>query len=407
MANIRERKNKKGEIISYQIRVHKGRDMNGKQLKPYICNWKIPEGMTQAKALKEVKKYATIFEKQCKDGVISSENVRFCEYADYVVNLKEKNGGKHKTIERYREILKRVNQEIGHLKLKEISGERLNQYYLKLSSKGANMRTGGGLAPKTIIEHHRLIHTIYSQAVKEGIVISNVANKSTPPRVEKKEAQAFSLDELNEIIECLEYVNPKWKLITHLLISTGARRGEIMGLKWCNIDLNNGILNIKTTLLYARDIGVYEDTTKTRQARYVKVSSYVVELLRDYMEEQQKLFTQSNMIWSPEVYCFLQDNLVNPMNPDCITKWLGKFYKKYNLAHINPHKFRHTQASILYAEGVDPVAISKRLGHNDVTTTQTIYTHLMSESQAKANDTIANVVYAKLENNKKENKELN
>lgn len=403
MASIRARKNKEGVITSYQFRVFKGKDAQGKQLKPYVKTWNIPKGMSKAKAEKEAEKLAIIFEKECKEGMVGNENLKFYEYADYFMKMKERDA-KNRTIGRYRDLLVRINEEIGFLKLKDINAEHLNKFYIKLGQKGASKKSGEGLTPKTILEHHRLIHTILSQAVKESVIPFNVADKSTPPKLEKKEAKVFEVDELVEIMDCLQTQPLKWQCITHLLLCTGARRGEVMGLKWCNVDFNHKIIKIESALLYDSKFGTYEDTPKNHKTRYVAISDEVCDLLHDLMNEQMNLFHQASLLWTTETYCFLQKGLDKPMNPDSATDWLKKFYKKYNLPHINPHKFRHTQASILYATGNDPVAISNRLGHSNVSTTQNIYAHLLSKNEAMASNSIAEVIYKEYEN-KKENDE--
>ena len=118
MATIVPRKNKDGEIISYQIQVYRGRDANGKKLKPYIKTWKVPEGMSDKKIQKELNRVATLFEENCNKGTVSIEKPTFEEYAKYVIELKERNGAKHRTIYRYKSLLKRVvdvnRNGIGH-----------------------------------------------------------------------------------------------------------------------------------------------------------------------------------------------------------------------------------------------------------------------------------------------------
>lgn len=86
--------------------------------------------------------------------------------------------------------------------------------------------------------------------------------------------------------------------------------------------------------------------------------------------------------WVNTGYCFTRED-GEPMHPDSITSWLSKFSKKYGLPHINPHKFRHTQASILINEGVDIVTVAKRLGHKQVTTTENIYAHALAKLTQK------------------------
>ncbi len=98
MANIQSRKNKEGKIISYSIRVHKGRDAFGKQLKPYVMTWVVPEGWTKSRIEKEVQAQAVIFEQKCKEGIIADNKQTFERYADYVIKLKERTGVKHRTI---------------------------------------------------------------------------------------------------------------------------------------------------------------------------------------------------------------------------------------------------------------------------------------------------------------------
>jgi len=109
MANIRPIKDKNGVVNSYQIRVYRGRDVDGKQLKPYSTVWKVPAGMKTARTIeKEVNKFAAIFENECKAGMVSSDKKTFAEYAAYVIELKERDN-KHRTVERYKELLERIN----------------------------------------------------------------------------------------------------------------------------------------------------------------------------------------------------------------------------------------------------------------------------------------------------------
>lgn len=100
------------------------------------------------------------------------------------------------------------------------------------------------LSPKTVVEHHRLISTVLDQAEKEGLVPFNVASKATLPKVERKEVNYFQPEQVAAIREALETESIKWRTITHLLLITGARRGEILGLKWDKVDFEAGRLHI-------------------------------------------------------------------------------------------------------------------------------------------------------------------
>lgn len=394
MATARPIKRKDGSVRSYQIRVHKGYDADGKQLTPYSCVWHIPDGMTNPRTIKkELEKAKTLFEMQCKAGLVATEHKTFAEYGEYVMTLKERDN-KHSTVVRYKEMLVRINAEIGHLKLENINGEQLTRFYLKLGQAGQNKRTGGGLSHKTILEYHHLISTILNQAKKEGAIPTNPAEYATPPVVRKKEAEFFEVEELQKIMACLEKEPLKWQAITRLMIDTGARRGEIMALRWSSIDFKNNKVEIKRNLLYSTDRGIYEDTPKTGKSRTITVNPSVMDLLRRYKKEQTLLRFKMGERWENTGYCFTRDNGL-PMHPDSPTDYLNKFSKKYDLPHIHPHKFRHSQVSLLMHAGVDLLTISKRVGHEQASTTSNMYAHMLAKADSEASDAISDLLYEK------------
>jgi len=392
MANITPRKDKAGNIISYQIRVFRGRDASGKRLKDYMMTWRPAPGMTMRQIEKELARQATLFEENCKLGNVSAEKPTFEKYANYVLDLKERNGLKVTTAERYRDMLRRINAEIGPLKLQDIRPDHLNRLYAKLAGPGQNQRTGAGLSQKTIIEHHRVISSIFSQAVKEQLVPSNIAQRATPPKNPKKEMDAFEVEEVQAILEVLESEPLKWQVMTHLLIATGARRGEIMGLRWENVDWENHRLYLCENRVYTPKSGAISTTLKTGENRYVSISPAVLDLLKRWQAEQAEFYQFLGII--PSDYVLTAED-GQPMHPDSPTDWLAKFAKRHNLPPIHPHKFRHTQASLLISEGVDILTVSKRLGHAKVSTTLDIYSHVLAKSDEKASKALDSLIYKK------------
>lgn len=386
----------------------------------------------------------------------------FAEYADYVLDLKQRTGTKARTLDRYQDMMIRINQAIGHIKLADLRPQHLNSFYKNLAEPG--IRIGGGsakakidmvawlkknklsrgklsekagvsaatvgvavkcesikiekaqaiaqamekkvdevfkveknmepLADKTILEHHRLISTILAQAEKEMLVPYNAAAKATPPRTKKKDPNYFQPETISAILEALESEPLKWRLITHLLIVTGCRRGEIMGLKWEKVDFDNSRVKIDRALVSSKSKGVFEESTKTSDIRYLTLPRETMELLRQHKREQLRLQLANGDRWLHTGYVFTQDN-GDHMNPDSITGWLKDFSTRHGLPHINPHAFRHTVASVLLANGTDIVTVSKQLGHASITTTESFYSHIIEENKAKAADCIANVLIRK------------
>ncbi len=395
MANIQERRDKSGRLISYSIRVHRGRGPDGKQLKPWTMSFPVSPTWTEKSARKKAEAAASVFEKECREGTTSDSRLKFAEYCDYVIGMKEQRGAKHSTIVLYKGLTSRIYPAIGHLKLKDIRADHLNSFYTSLSKPGQNKRTGGGLSAKSILEHHRLISTVLDQAEKESLVPFNVAHKATLPRLERREVAYFQPEQVEAIRDALELEPVKWRTLVHMLLITGARRGEILGLKWDKVDFEGCKIHICNNVLYSADRGIYEDSPKTATSnRFVTLPLDTMKLLRKYRAWQNEERLRLGEYCQPQGFVFSQDN-GKPMHPDSVTTWLDRFSKRHGLPHINPHAFRHTMASMLYFNGVDSVSISKRLGHAQVSTTANIYAHVMEEADQRNADILADVFLKK------------
>lgn len=459
MATIEKISGKTG--ATYRITVSGGFDTSGKRIR-HRMTYKPTPGMTARQTEKAVQRAAADFERSIEQGYALDNRQTFAEYAAYVINLKERTGTKARTLDRYQDLMVRINQAIGHIKLADLRPQHLNSFYKNLAEPG--IRIGGGsakakinlaewlkknklsrgklaekagisaatvgvavkgepikeekalaiakamgkkvdevfrveknmepLADKTILEHHRLISTILSQAEKEMLVPYNAAAKATPPRINKKDPNYFQPETIFAILEALESEPLKWRLITHLLIVTGCRRGEIMGLKWEKVDFENSRVKIDRALVSSKSKGVFEETTKTSDIRHLSLPRETMDLLRQHKREQLRLQLANGDRWIHSGYVFTQDN-GDHMNPDSITGWLKDFSARHGLPHINPHAFRHTVASVLLANGTDIVTVSKQLGHASVNTTENFYSHIIEENKAKASECIADVLLRK------------
>ena len=275
---------------------------------------------------------------------------------------------------------------------------------------------GRPLSEKTIQEHHRLISLILSYAEKEMLVPYNAAVKViNKPKAERShEVNYFEPEVLERIRDCLDNAPLKWKVITHLLIVTGCRRGEIMGLKWSAVDFDSNSVHINNNLLYSKEFGIYEDSTKTADSdRIIKLADETMELLKEYRMYWLNLRREAGSEWNSFIeiadgkgikrrlkaeFLFVKDNgsdIGYPMHPDSITDWLNKFSERNDLPHINPHAFRHTLASLLCLNGIDMTTISKWLGHKNVTTTMNIYEHILNKGKEQVVDCVSDVILKK------------
>ena len=248
------------------------------------------------------------------------------------------------------------------------------------------------LSSTSILAYHRFIHVVLAQAEKEMLVPYNAADKATPPQKEKSEVGTFQTSELIAIRDAAAKEPIKWQMIIHLLMITGCRRGEIVGLKWDRVNWGENSIRIDTTLLYTPERGVYESTTKTGAERTIKLPKETMDLFRQYRVWQLETRLASGDRWKDTPYVFTGE-CGGCMAPDTLSGYLSRFEKKYNLPHIHAHKFRHSMASVLYFSGADPVSISKRLGHAQVSTTQNIYSHLIEQADTQSAERIADAIF--------------
>lgn len=460
MANIQARKNKEGRIISYCIRVYRGRDpQSGRQLTPYSCTWRVPEGWGEKRGRKEAEKQAVLFERRCRQGDAADGHQTFAEYAEYVLSCKTTMGMKHLTEIHYRQSLQRVMPFIGSMKLCDIRPQHLNLLYQSLSSpearndnemeqvkpllwkvleergvvgdlpiKGggrvslARLRAGKTIKPstaqriaealdmpvgtlftpvrdektlssRTVMNCHMLVSAVLGQAEKELLIPYNPARRAVPPRRgEGIDPNYFQEEQVGEILNALEKEPVKWRAAVNLLLASGCRRGELLGLKWDKVDWDRRTIKIDCAMHYAADRGLYEGPPKTRDSiRTIRLPEEMMALLKEYKEWQEKEIAYQGDRWKESPYIFTGEH-GGPMNPSQLGNWLTRFEKRHGLPHLNPHAFRHTMTSLLLFSGVDSISVSHRLGHSSVATTTNIYGHLMKQAEDRISGRMEEII---------------
>ncbi len=308
-----------------------------------------------------------------------SSNTSFKEYAVHVLDIKEFQGIKHRTLAGYKSILDILCPYIGDIPIGDISPTMLNALYSEFCREGK-------ICAKTILNRKVFISTVLQQAVREQILSYNAATFSTPPRVEQSVGNSFTLSEIAELKREMRKENPTWQLIFYIFLSTGIRRGELAGLKWTDIDSSNCSLRICRSVLYTPERGVYVDTPKTKSAyRTISIPGKLISCVEMYKE-----WAKENEPCGIGEYIFTQKDGVTPIHPDSISTFFYRFKKKNKLFDVNSHAFRHTMASVLISEGIDFVSVSKRLGHRSVSTTLNIYSHVVVKLDKASSDCISN-----------------
>lgn len=416
MASYRPRKNKFGQIISYEIRVSRGYDpVTRKALKPYTMTWPHPDGWSKNRIERELNKVAAEFEAACKHGEILTREERKAQAIDRVeqakreqaeqerkptftryieMYIKEKAAFAPGTLENYRTALQRAAAVFGDMKMEDITNLTVKQYINDLQTGGKNQFNGKPLAHKTILKHYIVLHALFENAVENQVIaVSPMQNMKRPkPRKDEtpKEAVVYTEDEVQYICQCLNKEPLKWKALIMFAIDSGCRRGEIIGLKWSEIDFKTGKVNICRNAQYTAGKGTYISTPKNHKNRVIYLNRPVLTVLAEWKRQQALLHFGQGIPLNG--FCFTQDN-GEMMNPQAPTSYLARFGKKYNLPGIHPHALRHTMATLSIANGADIVSISEKLGHSEPSITLNVYSHANEEAQRRANEALAQAIY--------------
>jgi integrase len=296
-----------------------------------------------------------------------------------------------KTLERYRELISaHVKPHVGAMLIQKVQPVNLAELYAKLLREGSKQRgkpANTGLSPRTVGHVHRAIHKALTVAVEWGVIQRNAAEVARPPKLERTEIEILSVEQARMLIEKLKG-HPLYPIVV-LGLATGMRRGELLALRWKDVDLDGGKLRVEQSLEQTKIGGVRFKAPKTKHGRRsISLAASVVAELRLHRKQQQEQRLQLGFGKAPD------DALVFPKwdgTPRVLnttsTEWT-RTLARLKLPALSLHALRHTHASQLIAEGMDVLTISRRLGHGSATITLDIYGHLFGNTDDRAADVI-------------------
>lgn len=275
----------------------------------------------------------------------------------------------------------------------------------------------GGLSENTILHYHRLISAILNCALQWGFILNNPASRVKAPKIPKKEARHFNVEQTKYIFNLLEIEPIKYKTMIYLALYVGMRAGELAALTWSDIDFDKCVIRIDKSLQHLSGKGTFVKSTKTENTRMVSVPVTVIDLLIEYKNWQNEERLKLGDLWkdSDNIFTALDGGFIFPST---ISSWFLKFLRKHNasiiydpsikesdkhqylLPEVNFHGLRHTSATLLINQGVDISTVSKRLGHAKTSTTMDIYSHSLQKADFEASDKLDNLFNKKTHNRK-------
>ena len=275
---------------------------------------------------------------------------------------------------------------LGAVSLADLSPAQLNAFYAELLASGRRQRAGG-LSPKTVRHVHTLLRKALQDAVRWGRVVRNVADQADPPRPPATEMKVWTPDQLRSFLSSVreERLYPLWRLMA----MTGMRRGEVLGLRWRDLDLEAARLSVVSTRV-ARQAGAAEPKTR-KGRRSIALDAGTVAALREHRRRQ----VEERLVIGPG---FNDENLVfiwadgRPYRPEWLSREFERVSRLSGLPRIRLHDVRHSYATAALAAGIPAKVVSERLGHAQVSITLDTYSHVLPSLDESAADRVASLI---------------
>ena len=397
MAGITARKNKKGEITSYDITVSRGYDQYGRKLPPYRKSWKPEKGLTEKQIEKELQKQAVLFEEEIKaGGGAVNGSIKLSVFCDKYIDI-TKTTLAPSTHSNYKKIIRDyIKPALGHMKIKDIRPSHVQQLIKELAEcpkypKGRVAEKTDieeTLSPSTVKRILAVLQAILKVAVKEQIISESPAKSErlTLPKAAQAKVEIFTKDEVAKMLECLENEPLQYQVLLQLALFTGARRGELVALKFSDIDFDANKVTIERAAYKLTGQKLQFKPPKDNEPRTVAVSPACIELIRLLQQEKQQEAARLGTQWQKNDFLFTQWN-GNVMDLGTPSHWFCDFLRKNDLPHRKFHALRHTSATLLLIGGTDLRTVQSRLGHGSIRTTN-IYLHSVEEADVEAARTL-------------------
>jgi integrase len=286
-----------------------------------------------------------------------------------------------KTAERYRQLIERqIVPHLGVTPLQKLKPVHVANWHAALLKGGSH--EGGPLSARTVGHAHRVLHKALADAVRHELLTRNPASVVSPPKVEETEVQILTADQVQAALNALRTTSIYPQVV--LLLTTGVRRGELMGLQWADIDFDAGKISIKRAVEKTK-AGLRTKPPKTRHGiRAITLPASALEVLKQHRKVQLELRLALGLgKLPPNAFVFGGiDGAVR--DPDRITQDWKRFTAARGLPRVRLHSLRHSHASALIRSRTDPITVSRRLGHAKPTTTLTLYGHMFDHSDEDA-----------------------
>ena len=281
-------------------------------------------------------------------------------------------------------IRQRIQPGVGHIELRKLEPLHLDRFYRSLLSSGLSAGSVRGV--------HAVIRVALNQGVRWGWLGVNVAQAATPPKREKTSIQPPTVDMARRLLAAADDHSPDAGLALRLAAVTGARRGELCGLRWSDIDRDRSVLTIRRSVACV-DGGIVVKGTKTHSERELPLDLVTLERLRRHRLVQDERAKLAGVRVHRDGYVLsVTGDALRPRHPDTLTRVFTTLRKKVGAETVRLHDLRHAAATLMLDSGVSLHTVQKRLGHAAASTTLDIYGHPVDASDVVAADLLGRLM---------------
>ena len=276
---------------------------------------------------------------------------------------------RQRTYERYESIVRvHLAPAIGQVKLKALTPDHVRGLYRK--------KLDGGLAPRTVLHIHRTLSKALKQATDDGLIPRNAAAPVKPPRPSREEIRPLNREQVRALFEAAR--EDRLEALYLVAVTAGLRRGELQGLKWEDLDLEAGTLQVQRTLSEPKGGYVFE-APKSGKGRNVRLTRKAMAALREHRKRQLEERMQKAGLWREQGLVF-PSAVGTPLWGGNLNRAFKTLLKRAGLPHsFRFHDLRHTCATLLLRQGVNPKFVQELLGHRDVSLTLNTYSHVLPD----------------------------
>jgi integrase len=327
---------------------------------------------------------------QIERGVVTQRS--FTSLGDYLEEWlpTQKQHLRSTTLHSYAMAVDRIKRHLGHVKLQALTPLQIERFYTKLLEDGGSK--GRSLAAKTVRNTHVVLRKALADAERLELVSRNAAAAAKAPTPSRPLPTTWSSDDIKDFFASAKE-NRLFAAFV-LLATTGMRRGEVLGARWSDVNLDAGQLYVAhtlTTIGSGQLVAGPPKTPKSRRIVYLDTNSVAV--LKEHRRRQREERLAAGDTWDGAIDLVFRDELGGPLHPDWFSREFDRLVRSSKLPRIRLHDLRHSHATVALSRGIHPKVVSERLGHATVGITLDLYSHVAPGLARDAAEDVASSMF--------------